>query len=455
MNIQKLFVLAAAALLTACSVNYEGDTPDGNVVAPRLRYSAPANTLATPAADNIALTLSWENGKAPVSNTIELAADKQFAVKYSQPVSKGVTEVSYTFRELNDITMTTLKMKEATQATLYVRVSASLADETVYSNTVEVTVTPGSMLTGAELTCSTTELSLSSSAPNSLALSLSWTRTPNGAQDAIEMSTSAEFLLPYSETMAKGVYDRQYTYAQLNKILTESMGLAAGEEADLYVRVVTSYETSAAYSNTIAVKVIPEAASDNVLYVGGFSAADPWNFDDYLICYNDADKSYCNVHYAKSAWGYKFYPEKNNWDLFYTCASGGTATKGSLTSGGKNNIPAPTDGLYLFDVSLKAYTYNLYSVTSVSYTGFNDDWNLHAMTQSGADPTVFTATVTVTKPATYRWQIIPNGNWDLKLCATGGRLLLYQEGTATDHIDNGTYTLTVDLGKGTYTLASK
>lgn len=446
------FVLLGAAL-ASCSLEYAPDI-DSGLTALRLKASTAPAVLAAPAADNIALTLSWTNENEGASTTIEMSADSLFSTPYSQIAVPGTDSQTYTFRELNDIMMTSLGMEQGRQATLYVRLAASIGDASVYSNFVGVTVTPGAILASPVLNCSTTEIALVKSTPNRLALSFSWTENGLGVENTLEISTENEFLEPYTVSATGGVRDIQFTYGRLNDILVKELGMSADVQDTVYFRVVSSFETSAAYSNTIAVAVTPEATvtEENRLYIGGFSAADPWNFDDYLVCYNEEYKAYSGVHYAQSKWGYRLYPEKDNWDLYYTMASGGTATSGYLTPNGSGNITAPADGLYLLDVNLSSTYYKLYEVTSVSYTGFNDNWNLTTMTQNSDDPTVYTAKVTITKPASYRWQIIISKNWDLKLCATGGKLLLYNEGPATDEIPNGTYTLTVNLGTSTYTL---
>lgn len=441
----------------SCSVDKDDSgVIDGEVSAPRLALSTAASTATEPGPDNTALMLTWQNGNTSgdIVNTVEMSSDSLFSRFYSQTLNKGASRMNYTFRELNDILLKSLGYKENIQARLYVRVAAVLGDSKAYSNIAGVTVTPGSVLTVPTLTCSTTAVTLTAATPARLALSLSWSKTAKGVKNTLEFSKDSQFLEPYAVAAGDGVYDMQYTYGTLNQLLTGKLGMEADVTDTVYIRVVSTYQTAAAYSNAIGVEATPEATSaaeDDALYVAGFSSADPWNFDDYLVCYNSDYKAYCGVHYAQSKWGYRFYPEKDNWNEYYTMASGGTALSGYLALNGEGNIPAPDDGLYLFDVNLSASNYKLHKVTSVAFAGLNDDWNLETMTPSEGNPTVFSANVTVTRPATYRWQIIFNGDWSLKLCATNGLLLLNNEGASTDTLPNGSYTLSVDLGTSTYT----
>lgn len=97
--------------------------------------------------------------------------------------------------------------------------------------------------------------------------------------------------------------------------------------------------------------------------------------------------------------------------------------------------------------------YKLYPVSKVSYTGLNDDWSLTEM-QATETPGVYTATVTKSANTPWGVKIIINENWDLFFGGNGtpGELVLFHDGFEGDNeLENGTYTLTADLAKGTYT----
>ncbi|MCC8175573.1 MAG: DUF5114 domain-containing protein [Bacteroidales bacterium] len=173
-----------------------------------------------------------------------------------------------------------------------------------------------------------------------------------------------------------------------------------------------------------------------------------WTFDNYLILYNEDQLGYGGAADCNSLWGWQFYTEEGDWSTSIGMADGGNAYEGSLLKGGAN-ITAPTPGQYVIEASLSGMSYKLHKINTVSYAGLNDDWTMQPMTQvSGC-----TYQATVTKSANTPWgvKILINDSWDLYFGGGSGELLLYNEGFDGDNdLPNGTYTLTVDLNKGTY-----
>lgn len=454
-----IFGIVVLLIASGCVTDKDfgtGSAPEGAVKAPRLRLESRSNDAVEPGADNTALTLMWSDENDGADIFVEMAADTLFVKTFSDETVPGTDLVEYTFREINDIMTEVLGMESGVQAQLYLRLKATVGDASAYSNIASVTATPGAVLSPVELTGYPEELYLTASAPESLALSLSWSSNGVGVTDAIEIGSEPEFMQPYSVEIKEGVRYRQFTNGELNTILVESLGYEANTKSVVYIRIVSSFETSAVYSNVLKINVTPQAQTLNdtkILYVCGLTQAEDWSFDEYLIQYNEKFDSYCNVHYVDSRWGFRFFPQKDNWDYTYSMASG-NALSGTLRMGGSTNVPQPAPGLYFFDVSLGDYKYKLTSVKKVSCSGFNDDWNLIAMSPVGDSKTTYSATVTIRKPATYRWQVVLN-DWEIKLCATGGHLLYDNEGEATDVIANGIYTLTVDLAKGVYSFEEK
>ncbi len=197
-------------------------------------------------------------------------------------------------------------------------------------------------------------------------------------------------------------------------------------------------------------EVVPER-----LYLSGVYG--DWTFDWYLRLYNEDNRTYGGVLPVDSEWGYKIYPEADNWDRFYTMVDGGAAFEGNLATEGSGNIAAPEPGIYLFDVNIGDLRYKLYPVNSVSYTGLNDDWSLSPMSAT-EQPGVYTAEVVKSANTPWGVKIVINDNWDLFFGGRGtpGELFLYRDGFEGDNeLANGTYILTVDLSKGTYTYTAK
>lgn len=179
-----------------------------------------------------------------------------------------------------------------------------------------------------------------------------------------------------------------------------------------------------------------------------------WTFDNTIKLYNEDDLNYAAVCNVNSLWGYQIGIEEGNWGSVYKWVSGDAAS-GTLAMDGTENIPAPDPGLYLINVSLKYLTYNTLAVTSVQYTGINDDWTLYDMTPT-ATPGVFTADVNITAASPWGFQIILNQDWGQKFGGGNGELF-YQGGNITDDaaFAGKTCTLTVDLCKCTITLVEK
>lgn len=191
------------------------------------------------------------------------------------------------------------------------------------------------------------------------------------------------------------------------------------------------------------------------LYLSGVYG--PWDFNWSVKLYNEDNLTYGAMLPVNSEWGYKIYTEPDNWDDFYSMVDGGTAFEGSLEKGGNNNLLAPPAGNYLFDISIGDMKYKLHAVNSVSYTGLNDDWSLKPM-QATDQPCVYTAEVEKSANTPWGVKIVLNDNWDLFFGGKGtpGELYLYRDGFEGDNdLANGTYILTVDLAKGTYSYTAK
>lgn len=184
-----------------------------------------------------------------------------------------------------------------------------------------------------------------------------------------------------------------------------------------------------------------------------------WNFNNYLRRYNADSNLYGGACYVNSAWGYQICLEVDQWTPAYT-TDGGTAEGGSLVlmdDTHTGNIPAPAEGLYLFDVSMSAMTYSTTAITSVQYAGINagadDSWVFASMTADAVNPGVYTAAVEIMQPSAWGFSIYLNENWDLKFGGSDGVLYLYGSNITDDQsLAPGNYTLTVDLCAGTYTL---
>lgn len=196
----------------------------------------------------------------------------------------------------------------------------------------------------------------------------------------------------------------------------------------------------------------PAEEAAELLWVAGHNdgITGGWNFDSWLHLYNEDNLNYGGVLNINSLWGYKLYKEEGNWDNCWTMIDGGNGFEGKLESNGPNNITAPDPGLYVIDVSLSGLSYHLTPISSVHYSGLNDDWSLTPMTATDV-PGVYTATIEKRAETPWGVKVIINENWDIAFGGGNGTLRLYQDGFDGDNdLANGTYTLTVNLCEGTY-----
>ncbi len=192
------------------------------------------------------------------------------------------------------------------------------------------------------------------------------------------------------------------------------------------------------------------------LYVPGVDDATSgsWTFNNYLKLYSEDNLAYAGVLNVNSLWGYSFNPTKDDWNDKYTMASG-DAYAGTLVAAGTANIPQPTPGLYLFDVSLKGLTYSLTSVgTQIYAVGLNDSWTFDVPLTETSTAGTYSGTITISKASDWGFTIyLIKDNWDLKFGGSSGNLY-YKGANITDDasLSVGTHTMTVNLITGTYSI---
>lgn len=203
----------------------------------------------------------------------------------------------------------------------------------------------------------------------------------------------------------------------------------------------------------------PEPDAEPRLY---FSGVVNWDgFDDYISLYDESSLAYGGAHWVDSEWGYRAYPQPD-WATAYKAADDATPLSGNLIlAESDGNIPAPEKGLYVMDFRLKDLTYRLTKVETVTFTGLNDDWSEHVMTQSTENPEVFTAEFVKEKETPWGVKVLINNDWSLFFGGGNGNLLLgHSDATTGFDGDNAltvgeTYILRVDLGTQTYSYTLK
>lgn len=241
-----------------------------------------------------------------------------------------------------------------------------------------------------------------------------------------------------------------FTSTGISTSEAEGITLSAPQTGDCTVTIDLSGKTPA-YSIEAGAAEGPEELSP-ILYVLGND--DKWDYNEWIRLSDEDSKTYTGAVYMKSSWGYYFSKEINDWISINQDPE--TADK-NLKVGGEN-IPAPGNGLYVVSASLgwMSYWYEMEGaqVTSVSYVGFNDNWDATEMTATET-PGVYTATVNITADTPWGMQILINGSWDYWFGTRSDGNLTWKvkdNGNPVGIDGNGTYTLTVDICHGTYTL---
>lgn len=184
---------------------------------------------------------------------------------------------------------------------------------------------------------------------------------------------------------------------------------------------------------------------------------DLWDYTEYLTLYDEDNLCYAAAVSFNSSWGYYFSKAYQDW----TEIDQDPATEEKKLTVKGRNIPQPGKGLYVVCASLgwMNYWYPMdEAVTEVAYAGFNDSWEPVGMRAVEGRPGVYTATVAATAGTPWGAQILLNGSWTHFFGTQGdGTLRWGRKGTSAPKgwKVGKTYTFTVDLCKGTYTLTEQ
>lgn len=192
-----------------------------------------------------------------------------------------------------------------------------------------------------------------------------------------------------------------------------------------------------------------------ILYVLGND--DTWNYDQYLTLYDEDNLCYAAAVNFNCSWGYYFSKEYQGWDHINQ-DPGTSEWKLILDGTDESNIQAPGKGLYVTIASLgwMSYWYGMSDpISTVSFAGFNDNWDLTEMTADPEHPGVYSAKVTATADTPWGVQILLNGSWEHMFGTYRDGTLRWskkEDGAPKGWEVGKTYTFTVDLCKCTYSL---
>lgn len=196
------------------------------------------------------------------------------------------------------------------------------------------------------------------------------------------------------------------------------------------------------------------------LYLAGIDdlISGSWTFDNYVTLYNEDNKAYAGIVNINSEWGYTIHTEIDNWGDKYTLDQGDEYTGTLIFTENPDegdNIPAPPAGLYLIDISIKGLTYEVCLLKDTIYVaGLNDVWSFDTMLTTSSTPGVYSGRITIVKASAWGFAIyLFDDDWNHMFGGSGNKLY-YSGSNITDdaNLSPATYTMTVDLINGTYSI---
>lgn len=206
--------------------------------------------------------------------------------------------------------------------------------------------------------------------------------------------------------------------------------------------------------------VEPEPTVDPYIYLPGIGPAvnEQWAYDHKIAVYNEEELKYAGLVDVKSEWGSYAMCTADYWDesKLYTLAADdetSTASSGTLILGNGKNIPAPADGLYLFEVSLKEPgSYKTVAVNNVfCYLGIDGE-ELTALEATSTAGT-YAGTITLSQASQWGIKFVIN-DWAGSYGGYDGTLY-YSAQDGIKPMEAGTYHVTVDFINNTYTITNQ
>lgn len=274
---------------------------------------------------------------------------------------------------------------------------------------------------------------------------------------------------------------RQYNYStgtdDINKAITtpvafvqEGENLSLAEEAqDItidvpageYTLIVDLSNPKAWTCKATSGSLEPEEVREMLFLPGISDGEGSWTFDQVIKLYDEESLGYANVIEANAPWGYSINLEKDNWADKYTFVSGDAyaGTIALLSPDIKEvNLPSPSAGVYLIDVSLKSLTYELTTVGSEIYiSGLNNEWTFDVSLPQTNVKGVYSGPIEIKKKSTDGFLIyLKNGDWEKVFGGGEGKLTYKQKNSNIkddQSLDLGVYTMTVDVINKTYSIA--
>jgi len=307
--------------------------------------------------------------------------------------------------------------------------------------------------TPAVLNTSVTSVVLTKPNLNNVAIAVTYTPADFGFDAAITNTVQiakagTSFAAPKEFILAAGTLTKSFTHLDLNSMLL-SMNLAPDVAAGLEIRIKSTISTSiaAVYSNVKNLTATPFALVDKLFMPGAYQGWDPGTADSLVsatgngiytgtIQFTGASQEFKLL--KKKAWGA---PEYGAGSAALTILVGGSNLVGPTFTGYPNE-----SFLVTADLNANTIVYDLNSwgvIGSASANGWNDDTNMRFNNTTGK---WYLTTNLVVGEIKFR----KNHNWGVNLGGSAGTLTAGGSNIAVTVA--GSYTISLDADKNTYTL---
>ncbi|MBK6964123.1 MAG: SusF/SusE family outer membrane protein [Bacteroidales bacterium] len=328
------------------------------------------------------------------------------------------------------------------------------------------------------LSASSADLVLEQINDANTALTLSWTTgTNNGSGASISYKLEIDrqgnnFADPLTFEMGKAVYEKAFTVSGLNATLLGTFNVAAGTEAVLESRVIsTIYDTPAKndVSDVITFKVTPYEPVTTTLYLLGTVLPTGWEADNALVMTPDAENP--TIFSFRGAFGvgeFKFITtlgsllpayqrgaDENH--LVYRTAESQPDNKFSVTEAGVYNIVVSLLDLTIEVVKLDLPAYeHIYMVGGAAPNGW-DITNATELVQDPDNPSIFTYSG-VMNAGEFKFPVNRNSDWsqDMFMRLTDSTMYLHHGGDPDDNKwtieKKGYYIITLNLSDNTISM---
>jgi hypothetical protein len=332
----------------------------------------------------------------------------------------------------------------------------------------EYTVEPAGDL---KLSVSSADIMLEQKFDAQTALKVQWTtgsNDGNGASISYELQldkTGNNFAGPLTFDMGKAVYEKSFTVAEMNQLLTDSFGITSGDSISLDVRIIATIHSNpetTKITDVAALNLVSYKPVSSTLYLIGSASPNGWSAENALaLTPKEGSPTIFEYRGALGAGEFKFIttlgqylPSYNKGTdetkLFLRILDSDADDKFTLAEGAVYKIVVDLLELTISTTKLDVPAYSeLYMVGSATPNGW-DIGSAFQLVQDADNPFIFRY-MGVMAAGEFKFPVNRNSDWgqDMFMRATDSTMYLHHGGDADDNKwtieSRGFYTLTLNL----------